>query len=93
MFKISKNAQKLGMTYDRYVRLFVDQGGVCAICGDEEKGMCRDGTQKSLCVDHDHESGYVRGLLCSHCNTLLGMAREDKDTLQAAIDYLEDHGK
>lgn len=60
------------------------QGGVCAICGNDE-----DGTgQRQLSVDHGHETGAVRGLLCNRCNPMLGYARDSIAVLQAAIEYL-----
>lgn len=42
-----------------------------------------------LHVDHDHETGLIRGLLCHHCNTLLGHAKDSVDVLEAAIVYLK----
>ena len=51
----------------------------CTICGNE---LIRP------CVDHNHSTGDVRGILCQSCNVILGLAREDEATLQAAIEYL-----
>jgi hypothetical protein len=56
----------------------------CAICKILES-ECK----KSLCVDHDHKSGKVRGLLCNKCNLLLGKANDNIETLQSSIDYLK----
>ena len=59
-----------------------EQAGVCAICHrTNENG-------RALSVDHDHETGVVRGLLCSNCNTMIGLAQESTETLAAAIEYL-----
>jgi hypothetical protein len=67
------------------------QDGVCAICrGEETRTMA--GTVLALCVDHDHETGRVRGLLCHPCNMLLGFARDDEERLQAAVRYLSEGG-
>lgn len=52
----------------------------CEICGQK---------QESLCIDHDHTTGVVRGLLCRPCNLGLGDFRDDVVRLQAAIEYLE----
>ena len=60
------------------------QGGCCAIC---RKPL----TYKETCVDHDHQTGELRDILCRHCNWLLGHARESIETLQSAIRYLEKH--
>jgi hypothetical protein len=45
-----------------------------------------------LCVDHNHDTGEVRAILCKPCNTMLGMAKDSVDRLQAGIDYLKEHG-
>lgn len=73
--------QSFGITVDEYETLFERQGGVCAICG------IPPGT-KPLCVDHDHSTDAIRGLLCNNCNTLLGMSGDRVEVLQKAIEYL-----
>lgn len=65
-----------------YAELLEKQAGRCAICLRKPK------KNKVLAVDHDHSTGRVRGLLCGHCNIMLGMARDDPRTLRAAVDYL-----
>src|SRR5688500_1693885 len=54
-----------GITKDDYLAMLERQGGVCATCGNPP-------TDKPLCVDHDHTTGVVRGLLCHRCNKALG---------------------
>lgn len=71
------------MTVELYEKMLAAQGGVCAICGVERN---RNGSR--LCVDHHHESGTVRGILCHHCNTVLGKMNDDVFLLLKAIDYL-----
>jgi len=61
------------------------QGGVCAICGKPEATA----RTKRLCVDHCHETGKVRGLLCSHCNRAIGLLGDSCAILASAITYLE----
>jgi hypothetical protein len=69
-----------GVTYDALLAL---QGGRCAIC------RCTPQTRR-LATDHDHETGLVRGLLCSVCNhDLLGAAHDRLDILRNAVRYLE----
>ncbi len=72
---------KHGITSDDYARLLKEQNGVCAIC----KHTCKTG--RKLSVDHNHETGEVRGLLCTRCNLFLGHI-EDPRT-QTALAYLK----
>jgi len=62
------------------------QSGVCAICREPRNESER---KKYLCVDHDHKTGTVRGLLCDLCNTALGAFRERADLAQLGVDYLK----
>lgn len=71
-----------GITPDKYEEMFKKQNGVCAICENPPK------EGKRLGVDHCHDSGDVRGLLCDDCNTGLGKFRDDPDLLNAAREYL-----
>jgi hypothetical protein len=84
--------RKYGLSLDDYDRLLTSQGGRCAICGSTDpkttKGQARFG---DFAVDHDHKTGKVRGLLCGHCNTGLGLFRDDPNHLEAALRYLARH--
>ena len=71
-----------------YEHLLLMQNGHCALCPATESGRKED---KHLIVDHDHETGDVRGLVCHHCNIMLGGAKDNIDTLQNAISYLAQH--
>jgi hypothetical protein len=81
---------KFGLTLGEYGQMLVAQNGKCAICAGEEKST-RNGKVKALCVDHDHATGNVRGLLCSECNQMIGKAKDDRDILLAAVKYLDKH--
>lgn len=76
--------KKFGITMDDYERKLAEQGGVCQIC----KRACPSG--RRLAVDHNHDTGAVRSLLCGPCNRGIGMFGEDPDRLRIAISYLED---
>ena len=78
-----KLKKSYGMTPDDYTQMLFFQGGVCAICGKPDK--------KKLAVDHCHKTGKIRGLLCSCCNTVLGLIKDDPGSLKKAIEYLEDN--
>lgn len=77
--------RKYGLTPEDYQRMLAAQGGACAICNATEPG----GRYTMMHVDHCHAGGQIRGLLCNACNHLLGCARDNVKTLQAAIDYLD----
>jgi hypothetical protein len=89
----SKNARMkrlYGISDYDYGILLSAQGGVCKICKREEKvGKC--GKPQKLCVDHSHITGEVRGLLCTLCNTSLGVIENQNDVktrIQSIIEYL-----
>ena len=72
-----------GTNLEHYNNLSEEQGGVCAICNQE----CVSG--RRLAVDHNHDTGEVRGLLCCMCNRGLGNLGDNIDRLRAAVLYLE----
>ena len=71
-----------GITQADYEALLVSQGGGCAICAKRPGKI-------SLHVDHDHETGEIRGLLCVGCNNALGQFHDDAALLDRAISYVE----
>ena len=72
-----------GLTRESWNDLFIKQNGLCAVCGDWLKFL------KTAHVDHDHNTGKVRGLLCKKCNTGLGQLRDSSELLLKASNYLE----
>jgi len=79
-----------GLTLEEYNAKLEAQNGVCAICKGPEVAIIH-GKLKPLSVDHNHETGAVRDLLCSHCNHMIGHAAERIEVLKSAISYLEKH--
>ena len=73
-----------GITLDEHTKMYEEQNGRCAICGNEGNGKW-----EKLCVDHCHNTGKVRKLLCHHCNTALGLVGDNIQTLQSMIEYLQ----
>lgn len=74
-----------GLTIQEYNDLLTKQNNKCEICHKEF-----DPTQpRSICIDHNHTTNKVRGLLCLHCNFTIGLAKENKRILQNAIEYLK----
>lgn len=68
-----------------YRDLLAGQGGVCKICSRPPTAQA---ARSLLCVDHDHATGRVRGLLCFHCNAAIGQFADDPGRLATAIAYL-----
>ena len=85
--KNSKLKQNYGITLEQYNQMFAEQKGLCAICGKKETTKNQYGLRQ-LSVDHNHNTGQVRSLLCSNCNLLLGCAKDNKEILIKAILYL-----
>jgi len=75
-----------GISLEFYNQLYAEQGGKCAICGSDTPDA--SGRRKVFSVDHDHETGQIRGLLCVNCNSALGMLNEDIALLHKAVEYL-----
>lgn len=74
---------------EEYKIILKAQNNKCAICGKEPTRKNKDGGLYRLHIDHNHLNGKVRGLLCSNCNTALGLLGEDIKILKKAIDYLK----
>ena len=86
---------KYGLSPEDFDQMLEEQGGVCAICGTKEFGRSGPNATEwaGPAVDHDHTTGNVRGLLCRHCNVMLGAARDEPARLEAGIAYLLSHSR
>jgi hypothetical protein len=71
-------------TINDFNRHFQIQGGSCKICGTHQATL-----KRALAVDHDHSTGLFRGLLCSNCNSALGLVDENTETIRRLVEYLE----
>lgn len=80
----SQRRSKYGVSPEQYDEMRERQGG-CAVCGAE-----RSVDGRALAVDHDHQTGHVRGLLCSSCNQGIGRFKDNPERLRAAALYLEE---
>lgn len=78
---------KLNLYKDDYREMYEAQQGLCLICGTAQP------PPEPLNIDHDHETGVVRGLLCHLCNVGLGAFRDRPDLLESAANYLRANGK
>jgi hypothetical protein len=78
-----------GVSPEQFAEMLDEQGRACAICGSTDwPGGAKTNAPH---VDHDHETGAVRGLLCGSCNKGLGFFQDDPERLLAASRYLERH--
>ena len=77
--------RKFGITLDQYNEILEKQEGKCAICRSDG---CTTG--RRLAVDHCHETGYIRGLLCKNCNLMLGHAKDSNSILETALIYINE---
>lgn len=79
-----------GVTLEWYNERFAEQNGVCAICERPETAVIK-GKVIAMAVDHCHDTGKVRALLCRSCNNAIGAFEHDPTFLQKAIEYLDTH--
>lgn len=78
-----KRKAMYGMPHGRFDEMLEEQLGGCAACGTPHEA-----TERGLVVDHDHETGEVRALLCLHCNVALGMLKDDPERIAALLTYI-----
>jgi hypothetical protein len=83
----ARRQAKYGITDGEYESLSALQSHVCAICSAAPKGR-----KTRLCIDHCHDSGRIRGLLCDACNRGIGLLGDDPRRLAAALVYLARDG-
>src|SRR5690606_4436710 len=82
--KVRALKYKYGITPQDWQSMFDAQAGRCKICRKHQSEI-----KHSLSVDHCHESGKVRGLLCNACNTGIGLFEENLSSLESAVSYLK----
>ena len=82
--KAKKNylLRKYGLSYNDWLIMWESQEGKCAICGESFKNPA------STCVDHDHNTDEIRGLLCTQCNAGIGLLHDSPEMLIKAAEYL-----
>jgi len=77
---------KYGITLDAFNEKLIQQRHACAVCKKNPPNK-----HQRLHIDHDHNTGNIRGLLCSQCNTAIGLAKENPTILRSLAEYLERH--
>jgi len=81
--------RQYGIDLNEYELMFSNQKGCCAIC-ETHISKINHKHKKNLCVDHNHETNKIRGLLCDKCNRGLGLFCDDENLLLKAVKYLKD---
>ena len=77
-----------GVSAATFLALYDAQDGKCGICSNE-----MDFLAKATCLDHSHNTGMIRGVLCQRCNLGIGHMKDDIKLMRSAIAYLEKHGE
>jgi hypothetical protein len=80
----NRRLKRRGATEELYNELYEVQQGCCAICSEPEEKF------SWLCIDHDHNTGRIRGLLCPNCNRGIGLLQDSSVLLEKAAKYIED---
>jgi predicted HTH domain antitoxin len=79
-----------GITHQKVTEIFESQGNVCAGCKCSltrgQKSIHK--SKNNFCIDHNHETGEIRGILCHYCNTILGLSKDNPETLTRLTSYL-----
>ena len=78
--------RNFGISLHEYNLMLTEQKGKCSCCGIHQNELT-----KKFAVDHDHDTGLIRGLLCNHCNLAIGMLGDNLEGLMKALNYLEKH--
>lgn len=81
--------RRFGISKEIFFAMLKNQNNNCAICGNPERGLNKYGEIRSLCTDHDHHTGKVRGLLCLLCNSAIGKLKDSPELLRKAALYIE----
>lgn len=83
--------RSFGIDQAEFNRMLAAQNGACSICEKPERRKAKSGQVRQMAVDHNHDTGAVRSLLCSDCNQMIGFACDDPDLLVKAAEYIKQH--
>jgi len=73
---------RYGITYEDWLKIWINQDGRCAICGEPFA------QPSNACIDHNHKTGEIRGLLCKKCNLGIGCFDDNQSLMGRAIKYV-----
>ena len=89
--QLDYNLKRYGISLEIYEQMLKEQNNVCKICKQSEDRIDnRTKKPRRLAVDHCHDTGKVRGLLCGYCNSALGMTNDNIEVLQEMIKYIQE---
>jgi hypothetical protein len=88
IYKDNIIARKYKITPEQLEVMYKEQDNCCKICNTH-----KDDTKMGLFIDHCHKTLEVRGLLCHHCNSMLGFCKDDTELLEKGKQYLKTNGK
>lgn len=77
-----------GLSIEDWDKMFAEQQGCCAICGKHQSEL-----KRALEVDHNHQTGCVRKLLCGRCNRLVGSMENALELVDVVLDYLKEYNE
>lgn len=83
---LKRSCAQVGISVEQFHQLSAAQDGKCFLCNNPPSGP-------RLLLDHNHDTGKFRALLCTNCNTGLGMFRDNPELLRRAAEYLESTSK
>jgi len=87
--------RKYGITIEEFEEQAAAQDNLCAACGclqsQRQTGRHKKGQRRRLCIDNDHATGKIRGLLCDKCNRALGLLDDNLDKVRRLAIYLSKH--
>ena len=83
--------KKYGITLEQYNQILENQNGLCALCNQPETAMHRKsgGKLRELAVDHCHETGKIRGLLCTKCNVMISNLGDTIERAEKLVKYMK----
>jgi hypothetical protein len=87
-YKIYNRKLKYNLSEAQYDNMLLEQNNCCAICG-----VHKDNNKKEFSVDHCHENGKIRGLLCNNCNVALGLFKDNINIMKNAVVYLNNNNE
>lgn len=88
--KAKRIEREYGLSPDEHKRMKKEQNNLCKLCGKPETGINgTSGEVQELCVDHCHETGKVRGLLCRRCNHLIACLGDTEQSIEKVLEYMK----